>query len=181
MPDGGREADALPETGGVYALLLRVEEGVSVRVGALGRLRFEAGWYCYVGSARAGLRARLRRHLRAEGKRLHWHVDYLRRYARPVGALIVTRADAQECSLSDAVARAADRSVPGFGAGDCRCRSHLHYFRSDPTGRFAELVSRRDAALTGRRSVPAAQDPAGRRTYPFCGGRLEGAQWVNLA
>ena len=44
-----------------------------------------------------------------------------------------------ECGLSDAAARLADDSVPGFGASDCRCLSHLHYFAADPTQRLLAI------------------------------------------
>ncbi len=180
MPQEDREPGALPEEGGAYALVLMLERAVAMRVGALGRMRFPPGWYCYVGSARGGLRARLQRHLRTEGKRLHWHVDHLRQHARPVGALVWRGADADECRLSEAVARAAESSVPGFGASDCRCESHLHYFPRDPTRGLAPPTSGRAPAHAGRRRVPAAQGPARRRTYPFCGGCPPGARWVEL-
>jgi hypothetical protein len=68
------DTDALPDGRGIYALVLRLTGGrARLRVGALGVLSFEPGYYCYVGSARRGLKARLQRHLRRSRKKKHWH------------------------------------------------------------------------------------------------------------
>jgi sugar fermentation stimulation protein A len=134
MPRYDREIASLPEGGGVYGLVLRCDAARRLRVGALGTVTLQPGFYCYVGSARAGLRARLARHLRTRGKRAHWHVDYVRRRTRPIALLVWAREEAHECALSDAVAALAGGSVAGFGCSDCACTSHLHYFRADPAG-----------------------------------------------
>ncbi|MHC4592132.1 MAG: GIY-YIG nuclease family protein [Planctomycetota bacterium] len=129
------DAEDLPEGGGVYALLLRLRgRPTRVRVGALGWVRLEPGYYCYVGSARNGLKARVSRHFRHAAKKRHWHVDYLRERSEPVRAHVWTGEGADECVLSEALRRLADDSVRGFGSSDCRCPSHLHYFRKDPVG-----------------------------------------------
>lgn len=72
-------AASLPAAPGTYVLRLRLDHPAQVRVGALGRGAFPAGWYLYVGSARGpgGLAARVGRH-RQGGRRRHWHLDYLR-------------------------------------------------------------------------------------------------------
>jgi sugar fermentation stimulation protein A len=139
--DGGRRAlEGLDATGGLYVLVLRVvEPGAAIRVGALGPVRFAPGCYCYVGSARQGLKARLGRHLRTGGKKVRWHVDYLRRRAEPIAVALWNGKAAGECALSRSVAALAEASVPGFGSSDCRCPSHLHYFRTDPTNLLGEL------------------------------------------
>jgi sugar fermentation stimulation protein A len=135
--------DDAPDGGGLYVLVLRAERGLrGLRVGSLGRLDLPAGYYCYVGSARRGLKARLARHLRRTGKRAHWHVDYLRRRARPVEVFVAAVGAATECGLSDAVAALADGSVRGFGSSDCRCAGHLHYFRRDPGDHLRTLEPR---------------------------------------
>ena len=128
------------ESGGIYVLVLRHSgRPFRARVGALGTLSFKPGFYCYVGSARGGLKARLMRHLRKGGKRKRWHVDFLRERTEPVGALCWAGEGADECLLSRAVGRLAQGSVPGFGCSDCRCRSHLYYFTADPTPRLRRL------------------------------------------
>ncbi len=130
------ENAAAPECGAYILVLRQARERVDVRVGALGTVSFPRGFYCYVGSARKGLPARLARHLRRSGKRLRWHVDYLRQATQPVSVLTWAGEEADECALSRAVDGLAQWSVPGFGCSDCRCSSHLHYFRVDPTGRL---------------------------------------------
>ena len=135
--------DDAPDNGGLYVLVLRAEGRLKgLRVGGLGRLDLPAGYYCYVGSARRGLKARLARHLRRTGKRTHWHVDYLRRLTRPAAAFVAAEGAATECALSGAVAALADGSVRGFGSSDCRCASHLHYFRRDPRARLRAFEPR---------------------------------------
>ncbi|MHC4788726.1 MAG: GIY-YIG nuclease family protein [Planctomycetota bacterium] len=136
IPD---EAEELPRRGGVYVLVLECARPLRLRVGALGWLRFEPGYYCYVGSARGGLAGRIARHARRSGKKKRWHVDYLRAYTAPVAVFCQVGPDADECALSDAVARLAEMSVPGFGSSDCRCASHLHYLAESPVRRLARL------------------------------------------
>jgi len=80
---------AVPAQPGTYVLVLRLSRATTLRVGRLGEFDFPCGLYLYVDSAQGtgGLRARLTRHWRAH-KPLHWHVDYLREVAVPVGVLI---------------------------------------------------------------------------------------------
>jgi len=51
-------------------------KAVAIRVGKLGVLPLQPGFYVYVGSAHgpSGLRARLAHHL-GPGSRRHWHID----------------------------------------------------------------------------------------------------------
>jgi len=94
----------------------------------LGKLKFPAGRYVYVGSAlgSGGLAARLARHRRSE-KKLHWHIDYFLRHAR----ILAVRVDGSGLRLECAWVRRMLRS-PGtrvaarrLGASDCRCPAHL--------------------------------------------------------
>ncbi len=133
-------SERLPAGGGAYCLVLHLDRARKLSVGALGDLQFRAGHYCYVGSARSGLRSRLARHLRSAGKRRFWHVDYLREAAEPVGVLTWIGPEADECALSRLVAAAAEKSVLGFGCTDCGCASHLHYFRGCPGRQLGSLA-----------------------------------------
>ncbi|MFN2224837.1 MAG: DUF123 domain-containing protein [Anaerolineae bacterium] len=116
---------------GTYVLALWLDTGRSLAVGRLGRHRFPAGWYLYVGSAHGpgGLQARLARHRRRLGpdKRAHWHVDYLREWGTWGGAWIRPSGERLECSWARALTRlpGAGIVVPGFGASDCCCAGHL--------------------------------------------------------
>jgi Uri superfamily endonuclease len=92
-----------------------------------------AGDYFYIGSAHGagGLRARVGRHLRGDGKR-HWHIDYLRAVVE-VQAVLYTVADKSlECVWSQALAQlpGALIPIPHFGSSDCRsgCAAHLMAF-----------------------------------------------------
>ena len=77
--DGSDLRKGLP---GTYALILRLDKGQKLRVGALGTVVVEPGYFAYVGSAfgPGGIAARCAHHLRTSS-RPHWHIDYLRRVA----------------------------------------------------------------------------------------------------
>ena len=148
---------------GSYVLLLRLDEARTITAGRRPRQRFAAGYYAYVGSALNGLSARLERHLRKE-KRLHWHIDYLLLEARIVDIVTCRSQERTECLIAATLAERFD-AVAGFGASDCRCRSHL--FRN--RGKMKATVT---AALRelGRdpEEVPAAtpERPLRRRGTP---------------
>jgi sugar fermentation stimulation protein A len=111
---------------GAYILLVDLEDEVEVTVGRLGPLRLRPGRYAYVGSARRGLKGRVRRHLR-KAKRVRWHIDYLTLAAQRVHAILIPARDPPECFLGRSLQRIAEGVVKGFGAGDCSCPSHLAY------------------------------------------------------
>ena len=91
------------------------------------------GAYLYVGSAHGpgGLRARLGRHLAGAG-RPHWHIDYLRATARPLGVLVRCDSRRQECAWSRWLLHQGAAVVAGFGANDCRCQGHLYHAGARP-------------------------------------------------
>ncbi|MGQ9543579.1 MAG: GIY-YIG nuclease family protein [Candidatus Bathyarchaeia archaeon] len=120
---------------GIYAILISVREGVWIRVGCLGRLRFNPGTYVYVGSgsgeASTSVEGRITRHF-SKPKSKHWHIDYLlgNRLVEPVSAVLSEAGASYECELArilseDVEARAL---LDGFGSSDCSCPSHLIYF-----------------------------------------------------
>lgn len=111
---------------GTYCLIIRCS-GTETRIGSLGRIRFPPGYYVYVGSGFGSLEARIRRHLRAE-KRMRWHIDHLLSDAEVVGVFYSTDKRRLECAVSEKLE--GDLSVKGFGCSDCRCRSHLHHFKT---------------------------------------------------
>jgi len=108
-----------------YQLHLELTQPLRCMVGRLGEFEFAAGRYCYTGSARRGIDARIARHLRAH-KALHWHIDYLLG-APGVRITRVLRSSRDECALNQATRGVI--VVPGFGATDCRhgCGAHLKY------------------------------------------------------
>lgn len=118
---------------GTYVLALDLTRGLNLNVGSLGRIRFAAGHYAYVGSARRGMRARVARHLARE-KRKWWHIDWLTTQAGVVPvAVATTERVGLECGIASALSNGADAMVKGFGCSDCECESHLFYFSNDST------------------------------------------------
>ncbi len=112
-------------TRGSYVIVMRVARTIVVRVGALGLLTFPHGYYAYVGSAMAGLRTRLLRHVSSKNTK-RWHVDYLTEEATICSGIVCQSDERLECRLAEAL-KASFNSVPGFGCGDCVCQSHLFY------------------------------------------------------
>ncbi|MCS7042185.1 MAG: GIY-YIG nuclease family protein [Bryobacteraceae bacterium] len=113
---------------GSYLLVLALGEPAEVAVGALGAFSFPAGLYLYAGSARGpgGIRARAGRHLRGDGA-VRWHIDWLRRRAKPVALYACPGRRRLECIWAAALRGqgAFAAPAPGFGSSDCRCPSHL--------------------------------------------------------
>lgn len=57
---------------GTYCLIIEIKEKSTIKVGALGIIKFEKGYYIYVGSAMNSLVSRIKRHMK-DDKKLHWH------------------------------------------------------------------------------------------------------------
>lgn len=122
----------VPDSPGTYALVFECNFARRIRIGALGRIAIEPGFYVYCGSAfgPGGLRARIRRHLRRNAKK-HWHIDYLRPFLRIHAVWYSTDPRNLEHAwanrLLDIAYRTTAAVVPlkGFGASDCRCTTHL--------------------------------------------------------
>lgn len=117
----------LPQSG-IYVLIVHILGTETISAGALGALEMRGGYYAYVGRARRGLPARLARHARREGKRLHWHIDYLLE-AATLQEIWVFPLGIGECELAARLEEggASREGLLGFGASDCRCAGHLLY------------------------------------------------------
>jgi Uri superfamily endonuclease len=117
-----------PKLPGTYILLLKNPKLKSIKVGRLGECIFSRGWYLYVGSAfgPGGVAARCRHHL-GMSPRPHWHIDYLR--AESILSQIWFTHDPcrREHEWAELLFKHFNlrRPVPGFGASDCECGSHL--------------------------------------------------------
>lgn len=127
-----------PASKGSYLLITQLAAKRTTPIGKFGVFTFPAGWYLYCGSAygSGGLRARLTRHTGSE-KKPHWHIDYL----LPLVTVTEVRwvFERVECAAAEALCAAGgNRTVPRFGAGDCRCTGHLIWF---PAHTFAPLAS----------------------------------------
>jgi len=117
--------------GGAYLCILRLRENKKIRVGALGELDFKKGYYTYVGSALKNLNKRMARH-KKRGKKLFWHIDYLREEAEFAAILPIRSSDDLECGLATSMKGLFERSVKGFGASDCACPAHLFFGETNP-------------------------------------------------
>ena len=136
----------VPSCPGSYLLLMFLPRPATICAGKLPRRTYTAGWYVYAGSALKGLRARLSRYVRP-GRARHWHIDYLLEHACLRGAYILESPERYECRLA---ARLAERleTVNGFGASDCRCKSHLFHDSDEECMRTAITF-----ALSGRFTI----------------------------
>jgi Uri superfamily endonuclease len=124
---------------GNYILLLELAESQTITVGKAGTTGFSRGYYAYVGSAMNGLEGRVKRHLRKEKKR-HWHIDYLLDKA-VVRDVITCPAERKiECDVARILERLYS-PVPGFGASDCRCGSHLFYSSGEMKGEIEAALA----------------------------------------
>ena len=119
------------EDKGDYIMVLHLGEDRSVSVGSKGRMEFKAGYYMYVGSAKANLTQRMERHKRKR-KNKHWHLDYLRGYCDVVAAMAVRSSDDLECAMAQDLRKITEWEIPKFGSSDCHCKSHLFGMTENP-------------------------------------------------
>ena len=101
----------------------------------MGRLKFSAGYYCYIGSALNGrLYNRVKRHIsRVSTKKKHWHIDFLLDFPdiKVIKVILVPSPVREECKLAKTIKKLSINEVIGFGSSDCNCNSHLYYFGTD--------------------------------------------------
>jgi Uri superfamily endonuclease len=143
---------------GTYILNAELSDHRAIKVGSLGSVAFEKGYYLYVGSALSGLQSRLQRHLRME-KSLHWHIDYLLQYASVREILYHVGPEQYECAWADILHRmpGIEPSEAAFGASDCDCRTHLFYTKSASSIKAFREVLQKDTSL--RKLVVSLGDP----------------------
>jgi Uri superfamily endonuclease len=112
-----------------YVLVLYLEASRRIRIGRLGPLPFRRGIYFYVGSGGRSPLKRITRHIRSH-KRKFWHIDFLTVKSRVIGAFTFESDVSLECILARTLG-GCFKPVPGFGASDCRCDSHLFFAGSN--------------------------------------------------
>jgi len=120
---------------GSYALVFKCTVPFQVVTGKLGPIFISGGYWIYVGSAfgQGGLRARLTHHLKPS-HRPHWHIDYIKSAMRLVEIWTTTDTAKREhdWAMVFSTLNGASRPIPGFGATDCMCRSHLIHLPRRP-------------------------------------------------
>ena len=150
-PDVQRLGQALRPEAGTYALILRSDANGRVQVGRNRSLQMEAGYYVYVGSAfgPGGVRARVLRHAR-NAKSKHWHIDFLRAVAAPIGVWCAYADRDLEHRWARTLSGLPDLTpVPAFGCTDCNCETHLFRSRVMPSMKhFARATGETDDMVT---------------------------------
>jgi len=107
---------------GSYILVINLPLKQSIKVGGLGEIQFNAGWYAYVGSAMGGLKPRLLHYIRGPEKP-HWHIDYLLQVADLRDIVTCENEVRTECKTAQVMMSQLEY-VPGFGCSDCKYKSH---------------------------------------------------------
>lgn len=127
---------------GSYLLVLHIEENETITIGELGEILFEKGYYVYVGSALNSLSKRIARHKR-KNKNLHWHIDYLTYVSKSIIDIPIITHQNLECFISQKISEISDKYIINFGSSDCKCKSHLYYFKNNPleNKNFINLVT----------------------------------------
>jgi len=132
---------ALRPVPGTYALILSSTKESIIKVGRMGRMRLQPGFYMYVGSALGpgGLRARIAHHQRRSAQP-RWHIDYLRRHTLldQIWCLYSAVRREHEWARAMSVLRGASIPLARFGASDCHCESHVCFFGDRPSRRAFE-------------------------------------------
>jgi Uri superfamily endonuclease len=110
---------------GIYILGINVGKEIYVKVGSLGRMKFEKGNYVYVGSSQNSLESRIARHL-SKNKKLRWHIDYLlsNKSAKVVRVFYKTAPKSEEEKTACKILKFG-MPVNKLGSSDSKCVSHL--------------------------------------------------------
>ena len=125
---------------GTYILVINLHKKSRIRIGSLGYILFNKGFYFYVGSAmgRNLLLNRVKRHILSNNKKLHWHIDYLLANSNSIinRLYLIPSSERWECIIANELMDITDGYVKDFGSSDCNCISHLFYSRiSDIIGK----------------------------------------------
>ena len=123
---------------GSYILVVFIENDIQLIVGALGKIIFNKGFYFYVGSAMGNygsstLLNRVKRHLlNNKEKSIHWHIDYLLAdiHSLITKIYLIPSNDPLECTIALELSEISDNCIKNFGSSDCKCTSHLFYFKN---------------------------------------------------
>ena len=110
---------------GSYILIIELPEEQMITIGSRKAIYFPRGYYAYVGSAMNGIESRLSHHLR-RNKKPHWHIDYLLAKESITDIILCETEEKSECTIAQALKGQFDY-IPGFGASDCKCNSHLFF------------------------------------------------------
>lgn len=116
---------------GSYCLIINIKKDTEIKIGRkLGIINFKKGCYVYVGSAMNCLESRVKRHL-SDNKKKHWHIDYLLLNKNSEIEKVYTKESGEklECEIAKKIIEN-EESIADFGCSDCKCHSHLIYFKN---------------------------------------------------
>lgn len=118
---------------GIYSLIIYLNKERKIKIGKLGSFLFKKGFYIYTGSSQNSLQKRIDRHLSTQ-KRLHWHIDYLLKYGKILNVKVIESSKQYECKLAKEISLLPNAIIPinGFGSSDCKCQTHLYFFKKNP-------------------------------------------------
>ncbi|MBN1216895.1 MAG: GIY-YIG nuclease family protein [Candidatus Lokiarchaeota archaeon] len=122
---------------GTYLLILFIRCNSNIKIGSLGNINFESGYYIYVGSAMGNkgsstLMNRVKRHIKdSELKKIHWHIDYLLKNNNVClrKIYLIPSKTKLECLIAKDLNKSSECYILNFGSSDCKCKSHLFYCR----------------------------------------------------
>jgi len=110
---------------GTYILLIEIKDKKNIKIGKLGVISFEKGFYAYVGSALNNLEKRIQRHIR-KNKNIYWHIDYLLQIGNIIDVFYLDKNKKDECNIAKKLEDKLS-TVTSFGCSDCKCKTHLFY------------------------------------------------------
>jgi len=115
---------------GAYCLLINIKKPTKIKIGSLGKTKFDQGKYVYIGSALNNLEKRIARHLR-KNKKKFWHIDYLlaSKNANVEKVAYKESKRKEECETAKKIAEYSI-AIKNFGCSDCKCKSHLFKVKS---------------------------------------------------
>jgi len=115
---------------GVYILLINVGKDLQLKIGSLGKMKFDKGKYAYVGSAQNSLEKRIERHT-SKNKKKFWHIDYLldNKFTKVLDVFYKNSGKLEECRIANKLSKT-EIPVLKFGCSDCNCKSHLFKIRN---------------------------------------------------
>lgn len=123
-----------------YLLLIYLQTSSKLKIGKKGFKEFGRGYYVYVGSGRRYGFPRVIRHIK-KSKKQKWHVDYLLARGEIKIIWIILGERINECQLSNALQRRGLITMKKFGSSDCKCHSHLFYFKNNPQRIIENIIN----------------------------------------
>jgi len=123
-----------------YLLLIYLKRSSILKIGKKGYKEFEKGYYVYVGSGRRYGFQRIIRHIK-KLKKLKWHIDYLLRMGEIEMVWIILGGITNECQLSSSLQKRGLIIMKKFGSSDCKCPSHLFYFKNNPQRTIDNIIN----------------------------------------